>query len=258
VAGRLGVAASTLSRIETGKAPVRASYLALLLDLYGVTDPAERRQLADGAREGRRRDWWVSCNHLLSVGERQYLSLETGAGTLRAYAPVLVPDLLQTTDYALAVIKASRPGIRSVEASELAGIVMRRQALLGRDGFTLHAVIDEPALRCAVGSAHMMAGQVRHLAACAASPAVTVQVIPMSTPRPVICPAFTLLSFPDDPDVACTAGPGGQFRIRESTGADGTSGAFAALARTAMSASDSARLISRLSNGAGNMEHAVH
>jgi hypothetical protein len=70
-----------------------------------------------------------------------------------------------------------------------------------------------------------MAGQVRHLAARAASPTVTVQVVPMTTPRPVICPAFTLLSFPGDPDVAWTAGR--LVTIRESTRAEGTSGAFA-------------------------------
>jgi transcriptional regulator with XRE-family HTH domain len=247
VADRLGVAASTLSRMETGRAPVRASYLALLMDLYGVTDPAERQKLADSAREGRRKGWWADCNHLLSVSERQYLSLEATARTVRAYAPALVPDLLQTRDYALAVARASRPGILPVAASELAGIVARRQAVLRRDGFTLHAVIDESALRCAVGSAHVMAGQVRHLQDCAASPAVTVQVVPMTTPRPVICPAFTVLSFPGDPDVACTAGLSEQVTIRDSTRADAMSSTFAALTRAAMPPGESARLIGCLS-----------
>jgi hypothetical protein len=114
----------------------------LLLDLYGVTDPAEQKHLADSAREGRRKGWWADTNHLLSVSERQYLSLEITARTVRVYAPALVPDLLQAKDYALAVIRASRPGVRPQPASELAGVVVRRQAVLRRDGFTLHAVID--------------------------------------------------------------------------------------------------------------------
>src|SRR3984957_1781467 len=50
-ADRIGVAASTLSRIETGKAPTRASYLTVLLDLYGITDPAQRHALAGLARD---------------------------------------------------------------------------------------------------------------------------------------------------------------------------------------------------------------
>jgi transcriptional regulator with XRE-family HTH domain len=248
VAGRLGVAASTLSRMETGRAPVRAGYLALLVDLYGVTDPAEQQHLADSAREGRRKGWWADCNHLLSASERQYLSLETTARAVRCYAPALVPDLLQTRGYALAVARATRPGIQPATASELAGIVVRRQAVLRRDGFTLHAVIDESVLRCPVGSADVMAGQVQHLQACAASPAVTVQVVPMTTPRPVISPAFTVLSFPGDPDVACTAGLSEQVTISDSTRAEARSGTFAALARAAITPGQSARLISRLSD----------
>src|SRR6266700_7046778 len=55
VADQLGVAPSTLSRIETGKAPTRTSYLAVMLDLYGVADPARRRLLMDMAREGQRK-----------------------------------------------------------------------------------------------------------------------------------------------------------------------------------------------------------
>jgi transcriptional regulator with XRE-family HTH domain len=50
---RLGVQPSTLSRIETGQAPTRTSYLAVLLDLYGVDDPDKRRLLADHARAHR-------------------------------------------------------------------------------------------------------------------------------------------------------------------------------------------------------------
>src|SRR5580693_8015183 len=57
VAVHLGVAPSTLSRIETGKAPTRTSYLAVMLDLYGVTDASQRALLADLAREGQRRGW---------------------------------------------------------------------------------------------------------------------------------------------------------------------------------------------------------
>jgi hypothetical protein len=91
-----------------------------------------------------------------------------------------------------------------------------------------------------------MAGQVQHLQAWAACPAVTVQVVPMATPRPVICPAFTLLGFPGDPDVACMTGPGGPVLIRDCSRAEAMSGTFAALARAAMPAGESARLIGGL------------
>jgi transcriptional regulator with XRE-family HTH domain len=65
-ATRLGVAASTLSRIETGKAPARTSYLTLLLDLYGVEDPGQRSRLADLAREGQRKSWQDDYRDILT------------------------------------------------------------------------------------------------------------------------------------------------------------------------------------------------
>lgn len=58
-AAHLGVKPSTISRIETGKAPVRLIYLAALLDLYGITDPAQRAALAGMARDGQRQHWWA-------------------------------------------------------------------------------------------------------------------------------------------------------------------------------------------------------
>src|SRR6266700_1787545 len=58
-AERLGLAPSTLSRIETGKAPTRSAYLISMLEMYGVTDPEQRQVLAEMAREGHRKGWWA-------------------------------------------------------------------------------------------------------------------------------------------------------------------------------------------------------
>jgi transcriptional regulator with XRE-family HTH domain len=252
VAARLGVAPSTLSRIEVGIAPVRASYLAFLLDLYGVSDPSEREQLAGSAREGQRKGWWADHNHLLSLSERQYFSLEITACAACSYAPIVIPDLLQTRDYALAVIKAARPAIRAAPARELAEVLARRQEVQSRGGFTLHVVIDEPVLRWAVGSPHIMARQLRHLAACSGNPAITIQVTPMTTPRQVLCPAFSVLSFPADPQVAFTHGPGGPARMRNSSRAEPPSSTFTRLTRTALPAAESARMIRQLSASTEN------
>jgi transcriptional regulator with XRE-family HTH domain len=248
VAGRLGVAPSTLSRIETGKAPTRTSYLTLLLDIYGVTDTGHRRQLSDSAREGQRKGWWADSNDLLSVNTRHYLSLEPAATRICAYAPELIPDLLQAPDYALAAIRATRPGIRPNPARQLAAITSRRQDILRRDGFSLHAVIDESALRTTIGSSDVMAGQIRHLAEVAATPAVTVQVLPMATTKPVLCAPATLLGFPADPDIACTGGACGPIAFCDNASARTTKDAFARLANAALPADESARLISTLAN----------
>src|ERR1700733_663826 len=55
VAEQLGLAPSTLSRIETGKAPTKSAYLTAMLGMYGVDDPGARKVLVDMAREGHRR-----------------------------------------------------------------------------------------------------------------------------------------------------------------------------------------------------------
>lgn len=85
-AARLEVAPSTLSRIETGKAPTRVSYLAVLLDLYGADDTARCRRLADLAREGRYQDWWADYDGLLPGGAGHYLGPETAASHVSCFA----------------------------------------------------------------------------------------------------------------------------------------------------------------------------
>src|ERR1700722_20955783 len=69
VAACLGVAPSTLSRIECGKAPTRTSYLTVMLDLYGIDDPQQRKHLTDLAREGQRKGWWTAPGNLLPASE---------------------------------------------------------------------------------------------------------------------------------------------------------------------------------------------
>ena len=79
VAAHLGVAPSTLSRIETGKAPTRASYLTLLLTLYGVDDPTDRTELAELARDGQHKGWWDDHTDLIPTAARTYYGLESAA-----------------------------------------------------------------------------------------------------------------------------------------------------------------------------------
>jgi YD repeat-containing protein len=94
----LGVAVSTLSRIETGHAQARTSYVRILLGLYGVTDPAVCGRLIDLAREGQRKGWWAACDHLLPAGAGSYLGLEAAAARSCAFACQTIPGLLRTPD----------------------------------------------------------------------------------------------------------------------------------------------------------------
>jgi len=105
VAEKLGLAPSTLSRIETGKAPTKSAYLTAMLQMYEVEDPAARKVLIDMAREGHRKGWWSIYDDVLPSGFDIYVGLEAEASGLRGYESDVIHGLLQTTDYALTVLR---------------------------------------------------------------------------------------------------------------------------------------------------------
>jgi transcriptional regulator with XRE-family HTH domain len=250
VAAHLGVAPSTLSRIETGKAPTRTSYLALMLDLYGVDDPDRRRLLTDLAREGQRKGWWADCDDLLAAGTGNYLGLEAEASVLRSFALQVIPGLLQTEQYATAVCRASRPDLSAEQIGRLVKLRLRRQDLLrGTGKHRLHLVIDESALLRSIGSAGTMAGQLEQLLSLTRQAPVTLQVLTLAKVRTVLTEPFTVLSFADqgDADIACATTVRGQlvFEEREAE-VRALRATFDALTRAAMSPADSADLISGL------------
>ncbi len=247
-AAELGVATSTLSRIETGHAPARTSYVNTLLTLYGVADQAECRRLTDLAREGQRKGWWTAYEHLLPAGAGSFLGLEAASCLSRTFAVQTIPGVLQTSDYATAVCGAARPGMTRTDAGALAAVILRRQPAL-RDGHRLHVILDESALLTVIGSVTVMVAQLDHLRYVAVGQSVTVQVLPLSAPRTVLAPPFTLLSFPDpdDPDAACRRGADGQITLTtDSNRVAVIRDTFTALSRAALPPEASASLIGRL------------
>jgi transcriptional regulator with XRE-family HTH domain len=247
-AAELGVAASTLSRIETGQAPARTSYMRMLLDLYQVTDPAEHQRLADLAREGRRHGWWGGYDHVLPSGMGDYLGLETAAAVSRTYALQAIPALLQAPAYTTAACRAARPDLGPVETGLLAEVTRRRQEIL-TNGHRVHAIIDESALLRVVGTTTVMTTQLAHLWTMTASSSCLVQILTLSRPHPVLSAPFTVLSFPDpaDQEVACRADCDEQFTlIRRGTTVSALRRRFDALSEAAMSAEESAAVLARM------------
>jgi hypothetical protein len=155
---------------------------------------------------------------------------------VRCYALNAVPDLLQTADYAAAVIRASRPELSEDQVSKLVLLQMRRQQLTQRSGLRLHMIIDESALQRAVAPAQVMAKQLEHLAALRDQKLVTVHTVTASMTPGVISPPFTLLSFADNAEsaAACYHGPGGRIVVtRRGSDARVMLATFNALAKTA-------------------------
>jgi len=142
-AGQLGIAASTLSRIETGKAPTRLSYLTLLLDLYAVTDAGQRHALTELARDGRRAAWWTPYRDVLPPGMATYLGLEHAAGRISIYTAGTLPQLTQTREYAEAT-HAGASGTTSKDQISWHTVSRSRQRHLKLHAFDGHNRVTAP------------------------------------------------------------------------------------------------------------------
>ena len=214
VAGMLGVAPSTLSRIETGKAPTKSAYLSQLLELYRVTDAGQRQILVDMAREGHRKGWWAAYDDVLPSGLGVYVGLEAEASGLRSYEIGVVHGLLQTTDYARAILRASAPRHTADQIERLVDLRMERQRRLDDDPpLDLWVIHDEAVIRRTVGGPVVMRHQLAHLLVAAGLPGVTLQVLPFDTGAHAGHDGpFSIVEFHDRSDsevvyVESTAGP---------------------------------------------------
>jgi transcriptional regulator with XRE-family HTH domain len=250
VADKLGLAASTLSRIETGKAPTRTVYLTSMLELYKVEDAAQRQILVDMAREGHRKGWWAAWEDVLPTGFDVYVGLEAEASSVRAYESLVVHGLLQTQEYARTVMSTVRRRQTPGQVDRLVELRMQRQGVLTReDPLDLWLIMDEGVLRRAIGSTAAMHRQLVHLAEAGQWPNVTIQVLPFcSGVHPCLNGPFAILEFPErfDPDVVYAEGVAGQAYLERDADVRARAEAFDLLRAAALSPADSADLISKL------------
>ena len=98
---------SKISRLERGRTTARQRDVADLLTLYGVTDEAERDKLLELTREASVPGWWQQYNDILPRWLELYIGLEKAASIIRSYEMQFIHGLLQTEDYARAVILIS-------------------------------------------------------------------------------------------------------------------------------------------------------
>ena len=202
VAGQLEWDPSKLSRIENRQVGIIARDLRKLLDLYGVSGEGQREGYFAMAREGKQRAWWQSYADVIPSEYGTLIGLEAEAAAISNYEQELVPGLLQTEDYAHAVIRATRPGDTPEDIARRVEVRMARQQALARDDAPrLWVVINEGAIRRAVGGPATMAGQLRALATSRTRPVVTVQVLPFTSgEHQAMTGSFVILDFPaDDP-----------------------------------------------------------
>lgn len=155
---------SKISRMELGRVSFKERDVADLLTMYGVGDETERAALLGLAAEANAQGWWHNYNDILPSWFQVYVGLEEAASVIRTYEVQFVPGLLQTPEYARAVVIAGQPSASAAEVDRRVGLRMQRQSILYRDKPPrLWVVLDEAALRRPIGGREVMRDQVRHL-----------------------------------------------------------------------------------------------
>jgi transcriptional regulator with XRE-family HTH domain len=173
--------ASKISRLECGRTSFKLRDVADLLRLYGVEDDSERATLLALAEEANAPGWWQAFGDVVPRWFEDYLRLEQAASIIRSFEAQFIPGLLQTEEYARAVIRLGCSAAPSDEIDRRVSLRMRRQQLLQRpDPPHVWAVIDEAVLHRPIGGAAAMRAQLAYLAELSGSRSVTVQIMPFS------------------------------------------------------------------------------
>ncbi|MFI6362451.1 helix-turn-helix domain-containing protein [Nocardia sp. NPDC050630] len=196
----LGWGNATISRLENGRnKTVRATDLDALGGLYGVDaeDLAAWKELAGQAPV---RSWLRTYSDVLSPNFNTYVELESAASELAVFQPLIIPGLLQTNDYALAMNRAVQPRVSEADLERLAAVRARRQHLLTRprNPCKLTAVIHENALRTIIGNPKVMADQCRHTADMSTLDNIELRILRQEAGLPIgrLVTPFIVMTFP--------------------------------------------------------------
>jgi len=175
VADKLLCSPAKISRIETAARRPAPRDVRDLCDIYGVSEP-EKAELMQLTRQAREQGWWTQYDDLNLY---PYIGLEQDASSITCYSMHYVPALLQTEDYARAIIKAVLPGIEPKVLEDRVEARIRRQQLLARENPPRYrAVLDEGVLCRPAGPATLMAAQLGRINELVRADKATVQVIP--------------------------------------------------------------------------------
>ncbi|MEU5271728.1 helix-turn-helix domain-containing protein [Streptomyces hygroscopicus] len=201
----LRVAPATVRRMETAEVALKVPYVQMLLDAYGITGE-ELDSFITLTEEANKPGWWQRFHDILPDWFSVHVSLEGAAEMIRAYEPHFVPGLLQTEDYARAVMQTGAVGQSGPQQAERhVALRMERQTLLTRrDPPRLWVVMDETVLRRQVGSPAVMRRQIDRLLESTEMPHITLQVSEFSSGHhPGTYGPFVLFRFavPELPDM---------------------------------------------------------
>jgi transcriptional regulator with XRE-family HTH domain len=178
VTDKLMCSATKVSRIETGARRVSLRDVRDLCQIYGVGE-AETAQLMDLARRALEDGWWARYDDL---GVGPYFDLEQEAKAITYYSMSFIYGLLQTDEYAGAIIRSIYPLMDEQVLKGRLEARIRRQELLERPGRPrVRVLMDEAVLHRQVGGRKVMSAQLGKIRDIAAAEKVIVQIVPFSS-----------------------------------------------------------------------------
>lgn len=240
-----------ISRAETGARRPSLRDVRDLCELYDV-GPEETAELMQLAREARQAGWWVQYDALKVIFT--FIGLEQDATAITAFSMYYVPALLQTEQYARALIKSIYPGIDpEVLSQRVEARLQRQRTLLGRPKPPRYrALIDEAVLHRQVGGPAVMKDQLEHILKLAGEGKVTIQVIPFEVGTYAATDSnVDYLEFTDSPlpGLVFVEGLAGQHYLDSESELQTYAESLEALRDIALSPRDSIQKISQFCNG---------
>jgi len=155
---------SKMNRIEKAKTGISTNDLKVLLPYYGIKDQERIEQLLALARAAKQSPWWQSYSDVASPELLELMKYESASSAISQFEPEFVPGILQTEEYASAVLQVfndERPGQR---VERLVKLRTERRRLLSRENAPRFSfVLDEPVIRRVAGSDAVMRQQLQHL-----------------------------------------------------------------------------------------------
>ncbi len=239
---------SKMNRIEKAKTRISINDLKALLLLYGITDQERTEELLALARAARQPPWWQRYSEDAPTTLLELIDYESAASAISQFEPMFVPGILQTEEYARAVLRTfygeDSPAERVPALVDLR--TRRRDLLESEDAPRFSFLLDESVIRRLAGSPAVTGRQFKHLVELANLPNVTIQVVPFAAGfHPGMKGPFKVIEFDDTPDenVVFLEGPRGDFISDDPEETKSYLETFRRIAQMALGPSDSVGLL---------------
>ncbi len=246
---------SKMNRIEKAKSGISANDLKMLLSLYGITDQERTEELLALARAAKQSPWWSRYSDVAPPDLLELIEYEYAASAVSQFETMFVPGILQTEDYATAVLQGflgeKSPAERVAALVELR--TRRRELLTSENAPKFHFVLDESVIHRLVGSPAITSRQFMHLVRVAELSNVTIQIVPFAVGlHPGMTGPFEVVEFDDAPDekIVFLEGPRGDFISDDPEETDSYLESFRRIIEKSLGPSDS---VERLRKAAGEM-----